>query len=249
MSKTLENKTAIVTGGSRGIGAAIAGKLGEMGANVVVNYASKVAQAEEVVEQIKKAGAKAIAIKADVSKSDEVKKLFDETIKNFSGVDIIVNNAGILSPKLPTVADTDDETFDSIFDINVKGTFLVLREAAKVLRNGGRIINLSSSVIPMRREGYSIYSASKAAVEAITAVMSKEMRGREITVNAVAPGPTATELFMEGKSEELVSMFKKLSPLERLGTPEDIASAVAFLASPEGGWVNGQVLRVNGGTV
>jgi 3-oxoacyl-[acyl-carrier protein] reductase len=165
----------------------------------------------------------------------------------FGGVDVLVNNAGVM--RLKTLAESDDALFDSHVAINLKGTFNTLREAARRLRNGGRIINLSSSQAGLLHPGYGIYAATKAAVESMTHVLSKELRGRNITVNAVAPGPTATKLFLEGKSKEAIDQFAKLAPLERVGEPTDIAATVSFLAGPDGSWINGQVLRANGGII
>jgi 3-oxoacyl-[acyl-carrier protein] reductase len=240
-------RTAIVTGASRGIGAAIAERLAKDGFFVVVNYAGNEAEASAVADKIKAAGARAITVKADVSRADEVTRMFDLTEKEFGGVDVLVNNAGIMSND--TIAATDDGVLDRTISVNLKGTFNGLREAAKRLRNGGRIINFSTSVVGLKLETYGIYAATKAAVETLTAILSKELRGRSITVNAVAPGPTATDLFLKGKSHELIDRMAKMNPLERLGTPEDIAAVVSFLAGPKGAWVNGQVLRVNGGMV
>jgi 3-oxoacyl-[acyl-carrier protein] reductase len=173
--------------------------------------------------------------------------MFDTVEAAFGGVDALVNNAGIM--KLKSIAESDDALFDQQIGVNLKGTFNALREAARRLRNGGRIVNFSTSVVGLRLENYGIYAATKAAVETLTTILSKELRGRSITVNAVAPGPTATDLFLDGKSQELVDRMAKMNPLERLGTPEDIAAAVAFLVGPDGSWINGQVLRANGGMV
>jgi 3-oxoacyl-[acyl-carrier protein] reductase len=173
--------------------------------------------------------------------------MFDAAEAAFGGVDVLVNNAGIM--KLAKIADSDDALFDQQIAVNLKGTFNALREAAKRLRDGGRVVNFSTSVVGTKLETYSIYAATKAAVETMTAILSKELRGRNITVNAVAPGPVTTELFLNGKSPELVERMAKMNPMERLGTPDDIASVVAFLVGPDGGWVNGQVLRANGGLV
>jgi 3-oxoacyl-[acyl-carrier protein] reductase len=238
-------QTAIVTGSSRGIGRAIALKLGQNGFQVVVNYAGNKTEADTVVKQIEANGGEAIVVQGDVSRSADMEHLFDEAERVFGGVDVVVNNAGIMP--LNPIADTDDETFDRILAINVRGTFNTLRLAAKRLRNGGRIVNFSSTAIALALPGYGAYNASKAAVEALSMVLARELRGRNITVNTVAPGPTATALFLHGKSEEAIQHFAKMSPLERLGTPEDIANTVAFLVGPEGGWVNGQTMRVNGG--
>lgn len=244
---TQANKVAIVTGASRGIGAAVAQRLARDGFAVAVNYAGDTASAEALVKQIEAAGGKAIAVKADVADAAAVRALFDTAEKTFGGVDVLVNNAGIM--QLAKIADTDDAQFDRQIAINLKGTFNGLREAARRMRNGGRIINFSTSVVGTKLESYGIYTATKAAVESLTAILSKEMRGRSITVNAVAPGPTATDLFLTGKSPELVERMAKMPPLERIATPEEIAAVVSFLAGPDGGWVNGQVLRANGGLV
>ncbi|ODP34553.1 SDR family oxidoreductase [Pandoraea sp. ISTKB] len=240
-------KVAIVTGASRGIGAAISRHLARDGFTVVVNYAGSTAEAERLVADIEGAGGHAISAQADVSKPADVARLFDATEAAYGGVDVLVNNAGIM--KLATLADSDDSLFDSQIAINLKGTFNTLRQASRRLRDGGRIINLSTSVVGLKPETYGVYAATKAAVETMTAILSKELRGRSITVNAVAPGPTATDLFLNGKSPELIDRLAKMNPLERLGTPDDIAHAVAFLASPAGSWINGQVLRANGGMV
>lgn len=238
---------AVVTGASRGIGAAIAERLAKDGHAVVVNYAGNRREADQVVERIAAAGGEAIALQADVSDPAAVQRLFEAVESRFGGVDVLVNNAGIM--KLAPLADSDDALFDSQIAINLKGTFNTLRQAARRLRDGGRIVNLSTSVVGLKLENYGVYAATKAAVETLTAVLSKELRGRSITVNAVAPGPTATDLFLNGKSPELIDRMAKMNPLERLGTPADIANAVAFLAGADGDWINGQVLRANGGMV
>jgi 3-oxoacyl-[acyl-carrier protein] reductase len=245
MRRTDMPKTAVVTGSSRGIGRAVALKLGSQGFSIVVNYAGNMAEAEKVVGEIKATGAEAIAVQADISKSEEVSRLFDEAERAFGGIDVLVNNAGIMA--LKPVAETDDEIFDRIFAVNVRGTFNTIRDAARRLRPGGRIVNFSSTVVALGLPTYAVYVASKGAVEALTKTLANEFRGKNITVNTVSPGPTGTELFFQGKSEEQIQHFAKMAPLERLGTPEDIANAVAFLVGPEGGWVNGQTLRVNGG--
>jgi 3-oxoacyl-[acyl-carrier protein] reductase len=241
------SKVAIVTGASRGIGAAVAERLARDGFAVVVNYAASAQSAEALVRKIQATGSRALAAKADVSDAGAVRGMFDATEKAFGGVDVLVNNAGIM--KLARVADSDDASFDQQIAINLKGSFNGMREAARRLRDGGRIVNFSTSVVGTRLETYSIYAATKAAVETMTAILSKELRGRNITVNAVAPGPVTTELFLQGKSAELVERMAKMNPMERIGTPEDIASVVSFLVGPDGGWVNGQVLRANGGLV
>lgn len=248
-SLPLSNKVAIVTGSSRGIGAAIARRLAADGAAVIVNYAGREADARAVVAEIEAAGGKAAAIQADVASSAQVAALFDQTATLFGGIDILVNNAGVIQPGLTALADTDDALFDRLVDINLKGSFNCLRNAARKLRNGGRIVNFSSSLTGTALPGYSIYAATKAAVETMTLIFAKELRGRAITVNAVAPGPTATELFLKDKTEQQIEFLAKMPPLERLAEPEDIAKVVAFLAGPDGGWVNGQTLRANGGLV
>ncbi|AYD02287.1 SDR family oxidoreductase [Neorhizobium sp. NCHU2750] len=244
---TTTQRVAIVTGASKGIGKALALRLAKDGVAVVVNYASSQAAADEVVRDIEAAGGKAIAVKADVGTSSGVIALFDAAERSFGGIDILVNNAGVM--KLSPLTETSDETFEQHLTINLAGTFYGIREAGKRLRDGGRIINFSSSVVGMYGPGYGPYAASKAGVEAMTHVASKELGKRKITVNAVAPGPVETELFMNGKSEELVQNIIRNIPLGRLGQPDDIAAVVSFLASPESGWVNGQVLRANGGMI
>jgi 3-oxoacyl-[acyl-carrier protein] reductase len=241
------SKVAIVTGASRGIGAAVAERLAGDGFTVVVNFSGDAKSAAAVVRKIEGEGGRALAVKADVSDSRAVHGLFDAAERTFGGVDVLVNNAGIM--KLARIADGDDALFDQQIAINLKGSFNTMREAAKRLRDGGRIVNFSTSVVGTKLETYGVYAATKAAIETMTAILSKEMRGRNITVNAVAPGPTATGLFLDGKSPELIERMAKMNPLERLATPEDIASVVAFLAGPDGGWINGQVLRANGGMV
>jgi 3-oxoacyl-[acyl-carrier protein] reductase len=247
MNHSAALRVALVTGASRGIGAAIALRLAADGHAVIVNYAGNVAEAEAVVRRIEAAGGQALAAQADVADAAAVGKLFDATVAAFGGIDILVNNAGIMS--LGSIGDSDDALFDRQIAVNLKGSFNTMREASRRMRDGGRIVNLSTSVVGLKLENYGVYAATKAAVETLTAIQSKEMRGRGITVNAIAPGPTATDLFLDGKSDELVQRLAKMNPLERLGTPEDIAAAVAFLVGPDGGWINGQVLRANGGMV
>jgi 3-oxoacyl-[acyl-carrier protein] reductase len=244
---TENNKVAIVTGASRGIGAAIAERLARDGFTVVINYAGSTAPAEALAAKIEKAGGRAIAAQADVSDSAAVAHMFDATEVAFGGIDVLVNNAGIM--QLSAIRETTDELFDRQIGINLKGVFNGMREAAKRLRNGGRIISFSSSVVGLYQPTYGVYAATKAGIEAMTHILSKEVRGRNITVNAVAPGPTATALFLDGKPQEVIDHLSKLAPLERLGKPEDIANTVAFLAGPDGAWINGQVLRANGGIV
>lgn len=245
----IQQQVALVTGASRGIGAAIARRLAKDGYAIVVNFSGNVAEADAVVTSITSSGGRALAVQADVSDSDAVRKLFEQAVAAFGRVDVLVNNAGIMPPALPHLADTDDQTFDRLFAVNVKGTFNTLREAAKRLEHGGRIINFSSSVAGLALPGYAVYAATKGAVEVMTNIMAKELRGKMITVNAVAPGPTGTDLFLNGKTPELIERLAKAAPLERLGTPDDIAATVSFLAGADSAWINGQTLRANGGIV
>jgi 3-oxoacyl-[acyl-carrier protein] reductase len=245
MPKDDQRKTAIVTGSSRGIGRAVAIRLARDGFAVVVNYAGNAAKGEEVVAEIKAEGGQAIAVQADVANVADVERLFNEALQTFGMVDVVVNSAGIM-PLLP-IAEGDIELFDKVITTNLRGAFVVLAQAARHVSAGGRIIAFSSSVIAKSFPTYGPYIASKAGVEGLVHVLANELRGRNITVNAVAPGPIATELFLEGKTEAQIEEFRKIPPLERLGQPEDIANVVSFLAGPDGGWVNSQVLRANGG--
>jgi 3-oxoacyl-[acyl-carrier protein] reductase len=238
-------RVALVTGASRGIGAAVAKRLAADGFAVAVNYAGNEAAANATVAAIEQAGGRAIAVRADVAKVDDVKAMFATIEATLGRVDVLVNNAGILP--YVTIAETTDDVFERTMAINVTGTFNTMREAATRLADGGRIVNFSTSVLHMAPPTYGVYVATKGAVEALTRVFSKELRGRRITCNAVAPGPVATELFLNGKSDELIQQIAKSAPLERLGQPDDIAGVVSFLAGPDGAWVNGQVLRANGG--
>jgi 3-oxoacyl-[acyl-carrier protein] reductase len=246
---TNNGKAAIVTGASRGIGRAIALRLARDGFAVAVNYASRRAEAQAVVDTIEAGGGRAVAIQADVASAPDATRLFDEAQAAFGEIDVLINNAGVIQPGTTLLADTDDALYERIFSINTRGTFHMLRLAATRLRHGGRIVNFSTSAIGLALPGYAVYAGAKAAVETFTNIFAKEMRGKGISVMAVAPGPTATELFLDGKPAELVERLAKAAPLERLGTPEDIANTVAFLVGPEGEWVNGQTLRVNGGIV
>jgi 3-oxoacyl-[acyl-carrier protein] reductase len=241
------SRIALVTGAARGIGAAVAQRLAADGFTVVINYAANAASAEKLARTIEATGGRALTAKADVSDAAAVAHMFDAAEAAFGGIDVLVNNAGIMM--LSSIADSDDTLFERQIAVNLKGTFNTLREAGKRLRNGGRIINFSTSVIGLKLETYGVYAATKAAIETLTAIMSKEMRGRSITVNAIAPGPTATDLFLNGKSDELIARLAKMNPMERLGTPQDIAASVSFLAGPDGAWINGQVLRANGGII
>jgi 3-oxoacyl-[acyl-carrier protein] reductase len=241
------NKIALVTGASRGIGAAVAERLAHDGFAVVINYSSDPTPAAALARRIEGSGGRALPVKADVSDSAAVRAMFDTVEAAYGGLDVLINNAGVM--RLKPIAEMDDATFDWLVGINLKGTFNTLREAATRLRQGGRIVNLSSTVVGLLQPTYGVYAATKAAVEAMTSVFAKELRGRNICVNAVAPGSTDTELFRKGRSAEIVERMTRLPPLERLGTPEDTAAMVAFLVGPEGSFINGQTLRVNGGIV
>jgi 3-oxoacyl-[acyl-carrier protein] reductase len=244
MNKT-DQRVAIVTGAARGIGAELARRLARDGFAVAVNYASSAKEADALVAELREAGGAALAVRANVASADEVRGMFATVEAELGKVDVLVNNAGVM--KTMPIADTSDAVYDQTFDINVRGTFNTLREAAARMGEGGRIVNFSSTALALNMPGYAIYNATKAAVESMTHVFAKELRGRGITVNAVAPGPVATSLFLDGKTDEQIAGMAKMAPLERLGQPDDIASVVAFLVGPDAGWVNGQVLRANGG--
>lgn len=237
-------RVAVVTGASGGIGRAVAQRLAADGLAVVVHYSGNAERAGEVVDAIEASGGRAIASGGDVADEEAMNSLFDAADYHFGGVDVVVNTAGIM--ELAPVAETELESFDRMQRVNVRGTFIVDRCAARVLRSGGAIVNFSTSVTRLQMPTYAAYAASKGAVEAMTLILARELRGRDITVNAVAPGPTATPLFLEGKPPNVVEHIASLNPMERLGTPADIAEAVSFLAGPAR-WVNGQVLHVNGG--
>jgi len=238
-------RVALVTGASRGIGAAVAQRLAADGYAVAVNYAGNEAAANATVAAIEAAGGRALAVRADVASAADVRAMFAKIEATLGQVDVLVNNAGVLP--YVTIAETSDEVFERTMAINVTGTFNTMREAAARMPDGGRIINFSTSVLHMAPPTYGVYVATKGAVEALTRVFAKELRGRRINCNAVAPGPVATELFLNGKSDALIEQIAQQAPLQRLGQPDDIAGVVAFLAGPDGGWVNGQVLRANGG--
>ena len=249
MKNTQSNtsKVALVTGASGGIGRVVAKRLASDGFAVAVHYAGNPAKAETVVTEIKGAGGKATAVQADVAKPADVERLFKQTLEAFGTIDVVVHSAGIM-PLLP-IAGGDVETFDKVISTNLRGAFVVLAQAAQHVSSGGRIIAFSSSVIAKSFPTYGPYIASKAGVEGLVRVLANELRGRNTTVNAVAPGQVETDLFLKGKSDARIDELKKMNPLERLGQPEDMANLVSFLAGPDGGWINAQVLRANGGFV
>ena len=242
----MSKKVAIISGASRGLGKSIAIALAENGYICVITYANNPTKADEVLQQIHRIGGDAIAIKADVSNHAEIKNLF-ETVKNkFGQINVVINTAGISILK-PLEQFQPDE-FSKVIETNVTGTYNILHQASKHIEKGGKILTFSSNVVGTLPVNYSIYAASKAAVESMSKVFSKELRGKEVTVNIISPGPTATEMFLEGKNDDLIEQFSKLSPFERLGTPTDIINVVRFLISSEATWINGQVIKINGGS-
>lgn len=244
---TLTGKVAMITGSSRGIGRAIAEQLADLGAKVVINYTSSSRQAMEVVDGITQKGGTAIAIRADLSKFNEIEALFTQTIAEFGKVDILINNAGQIVTK--PLAEITEDDFDRLFSVNVKGTYFACQQAMKYMENNGRIINFSTSVLGSMFPGYSLYAGTKGAVEQFTRQLAKEFGSKLITINAIAPGPVNTELFTEGKTEQQIEGLKKMNAFGRIGEPEEIANVVAFLVSDQAHWVTGQTLRVNGGFI
>lgn len=242
-----QQRVAIVTGASRGIGRAIAVKLAADGAAVVVGYSGNVTAAGTVVDEITAAGGQAIAVAADVADEQAVAGMFAQAEERFGGVDVVVNSAGLML--LAPIAELDLDDLDRMHRTNIRGAFVIARESARRLRSGGSLVLISTSVVGLRFPTYGAYTASKGAVEAIPMILARELRGRDITVNAVAPGPTATDLFLDGKDEATIEHLAKQPPLERLGAPEDIAATVAFVASTPGHWINGQIIRANGGII
>jgi len=245
--KILEGKVAIITGSSRGIGRVVAEQLADLGANVVINYSSNRQKADEVVEGILKKGGKAVALHADLSKLSDVKELFTKTIETFGKVDILINNAGLMITK--PLSDVTEDDFDKQFAVNVKGTFFACQQALKHMENNGRIVNFSTSVAGQMFPTYSVYAGTKGAVEQFTRQLAKEFGSKQITINAVAPGPVNTELFKLGKTEQQIDAMKKMNAFGRIGEPEDIANVIEFLVSDKSQWVTGQTLRVNGGFI
>ena len=238
-------RVALVTGGSGGIGRFVCLRLAKDGFSVVIHYAGNAEKADQVANEIKSAAGQTLTIQADVSNEADVERMFKQIIDTFGRIDVVVHTAGIMP--VTTIAETDLAVFDRVISTNLRGTLIVLKHSAKHVSEGGRIMAFSSSVIAKSFPTYGPYIASKAGVEGLVHVLTNELRGRNITVNAVAPGPIPTDLFIKGKSEERIEEFRKMSPLERLGQPEDIAAVVSFLAGPDGGWMNGQVVRANGG--
>jgi 3-oxoacyl-[acyl-carrier protein] reductase len=243
---TQSNKVAIVTGASGGIGHAVAIRLAQAGMSIAVHYAGNRDRAQAVADEIVAAGGKAMLVAADVADEAQVAAMFDGAEAEFGGVDVVVNTAGIMQLSPLTELNLDD--FDRMHRTNVRGTFVVSQQAARRVRDGGAIVNFSSSVTKLALPTYTAYAATKGAVDAMTLILAKEMRGHDVTVNAVAPGPTATALFLDGKPQQTIDNLRNMSPLERLGEPADIAEAVAFLAGPAR-WINGQIIYANGGVI
>ncbi|WP_034263156.1 SDR family oxidoreductase [Actinospica robiniae] len=244
-TSSTSDRVALVTGGSGGIGTAVSRRLAAAGMTVVVHYAGRADQAEKVAAEIEAAGGHAVALGGDVADQDQMTELFDTVERRFGGIDVVVNTAGIML--LAPLVELNLDDFDRMHRVNVRGAFVVSQLAARRLRAGGALINFSTSVTRIQQPNYTAYAATKGAVEAMTLIAARELRGRDVTVNAVAPGPTATPLFLDGKSEQQIEQLAHAAPLERLGTPEDIAESVAFLAGPGGRWTNGQILYANGG--
>lgn len=242
---SLNEKVAIVTGASRGIGRQIAIQLAGLGIKVAVNYSSNRGKADEVVQTIKESGGEAIAVQGDVSNLIDVEALFAATFGQFGRIDILVNNAAIMD--CVPISDVTEEMFDRHFAVNVKGTYFACQQAMKHMEQGGTIINFSTSVSGAMLPTYSVYAATKGAVEQLTRQLAKEFGAKDIVVNCVAPGQVSTELFLNGKSDELVDSFRRMNAFGRLGEPEDIANVIDLLVSDKARWITGQTIRVNGG--
>lgn len=247
MNNELSNKVAIVTGASKGIGRKVAEQLASLGISTVVNYHSNKQEAQDVVKGIVSKGGDALAIQADISKVSNIEKLFEQTIKNFGKVDILINNAGLMVNN--PIDKVSEEEFDKHFAINVKGTYFTCQQAMKYMEANGRIINFSTSVTSAMFPAYSVYAASKGAIEQITRQLAKEFGPKGITINAIAPGPVKTKLFMQGKTEQQIEMFSKMNSFGRLGEPEDIANVIEFLISDKSHWITGQTIKINGGFI
>ena len=247
MKNELVGKKALVTGASRGIGRAVALKLARLGASVAVNYLNAEEEARKVVDVIRSSGGQAMAVQADMSRPEAIDRAFRVVMTEFGGLDILVNNAGmaIFGP----LEDISEADFDRLMDLNVKGVFFACQQAARTLADGGRIINISTAVTKMMLPNYALYAASKGAIEELTKSLAKELGPRGITVNAISPGPTDTELFRHGKTQEQIAQLAAMAAFKRLGTPEDIANAVALLVSDDAAWISGQDISANGGLV
>ncbi len=245
MNKICSGKVALVTGGSRGIGREICLRLADMGCRLLINYASSAGMADEIVNKIKKSGGEAVAVRADMRRVAEIRTMFAECMDQYGRLDILVNNAGTLMTK--TIAESTEEDYHSVMDLNLKGVFFCLNQAAEKMSEGGRIINISTTVTKVMFPGYGLYAASKGAVDQLTRVLAKELGPKRITVNSLSPGPVDTELFREGKSEEQIAQMGSMAALGRIGVPEDIAGAVSLLVREEAGWITGQDIYANGG--
>ncbi|AUA16584.1 SDR family oxidoreductase [Streptomyces sp. SID8361] len=239
-----KNRVALVTGGSGGIGRAVCERLAREGYAVAVHYAGNRTRAQETAAAVAALGAKSMLVVGDIADETQMTTAFDAVESEFGGIDVVVNTAGIML--LSPIATLDLDDLDRMHRTNIRGAFVVSQQAARRLRGGGALINFTTSVTRLQFPAYGAYVASKAAVAGMTMILARELRGRDITVNAVAPGPTATPLFLDGKDQAAIDNLAKAAPLERLGTPDDIAETVAFLAGPAR-WLNGQVLFANGG--
>lgn len=244
---SLEGKVALVTGSSRGIGRAIADRLSNAGASLVINYVNQEGKARDLAAAIEQAGGRCLVVQADVAKAADVERLFNQSLEHFNRMDIVINNAGIRISK--KIAEVTEDEFDQFFSINLKGTFLVCQQAARRVESGGRIVNISTTMTRMMVPDFGLYSASKAAVDQITRAMARELGARNITVNAVAPGPTNTDLFREGKTTEQIEQMGQAASLGRIAEVHDIADVVAFLVSDDARWISGQTIHANGGLI
>ena len=241
--KSLSGRVAIVTGASNGIGRAIAERLADNGAIVVVNYSKSAEKAQQVVAGIQAKGGKALAVQADMSQVTDARRLVVDTVKQFNRLDILVNNSGKFMPKL--LEETTEEDFNSVIALNAKGPYFAMQEAARALKDGGRIVNISTGGTHLHFPGATAYLGSKAALEQYTKGLAQELAPKGITVNTVSPGFTETGMM----TEEYRQIGIQLSPMKRLGVPKDIADVVAFIVSEEARWLTGQTIQVGGGIV